>query len=290
MKQFTSELPYSTNVRQSIYVRSNTGSNQTFALKQFWNDPITLTATTQWQRFDVVSTEYFNDGGVLIEGTNLDLHIFGAQLNTGTSPSTYQETTTRFNVTEAGVVSKSYLFFDGVDDGMATAAINFTATDKMTVFAGARKLSDVNEFGPICELSSDVFFNDGSFAIGQRAQSPDFGWAALIKGTQASGYWLNTYPAPATAVISVSYDISGATVSNEVKPRVNGAIPSLNIFNAENAGTGNFRNGVLYIGRRGGFSAIFVGNIYSIIVRGAATDDTTIASAETWVNSKTGAY
>ena len=47
---------------------------------------------------------------------------------------------------------------------MQTAAIDFTATDEMTVIAGVRKLQDA-AIGTICELSVAVGSNNGSFLI-----------------------------------------------------------------------------------------------------------------------------
>jgi hypothetical protein len=55
-------------------------------------------------------------------------------------------------------------------------------------------------------------------------------------------------------------------------------------------GTGNFGNYPLYIGRRGGTSLPFNGNLYSLIVRGAQSSDYQIAATENYVNSKTGAF
>jgi hypothetical protein len=284
IKQFTSELPYATNVRQSIYVRSNTGSSQTFALRQYWNNPISLTATTTWQRFDVVSTENFTEGGVFIEGTNLDLHIFGAQLNTGTSPSTYQETTTRFNVTEAGVVSKSYLFFDGVDDGMVTGTIT-PGVDKVQVFAGIRKLSDAT-LGMIVEYSAAVDTNNGTFFLaGSRSGggAPNYGFRN--KGTVLQDADGTGYVAPITNVLGALGDISGDLATLRVN-----AIQVTQTTGDQ--GTGNFLSYPLYIGRRGGTVLPYNGNIYSLITRFSAAnlDTTTITSTEKWVNSKTGAY
>ena len=53
---------------------------------------------------------------------------------------------------------------------------------------------------------------------------------------------------------------------------------------------GNFSNNPLYIGRRGGTSAPLNGRLYSLIIRGAATNAQQIAQTEGWVNSKTKAY
>jgi hypothetical protein len=55
--------------------------------------------------------------------------VWGAQIETGSTATNYQRVTDQYNVTEAGVSSVSYLFFDGVNDSLATPSINFaTAT------------------------------------------------------------------------------------------------------------------------------------------------------------------
>ena len=52
-----------------------------------------------------------------------------------------------------------YLEFDGIDDGLQTSSnIDFTATDTMSVFAGARKENNANEV--VAELSNNI--GDGS--------------------------------------------------------------------------------------------------------------------------------
>lgn len=57
-------------------------------------------------------------------------------------------------------------------------------------------------------------------------------------------------------------------------------------------GTGNYASQIMYIGRRGGSTIPLNGQIYSLIVRFSAANltDAQIAQAETWVNTKTGAY
>ena len=89
---------------------------------------------------------------------------------------------------------------------------------------------------------------------------------------------------------SLNVDISGATRETEIFPRVNGAIPTLTGADAIDAGTGNFGNNILYLGSRNGNSLYNAGDVYSIIVRGAASSQIEIDETEAWVNSKTGAY
>ena len=55
-------------------------------------------------------------------------------------------------------------------------------------------------------------------------------------------------------------------------------------------GGGNFGNYPLYIGRRNGTSFPFNGRLYSLIIRGTATPDTTIAQVERYLNQKARIY
>jgi hypothetical protein len=180
-----------------------------------------------------------------------------------------------------------YLQFDGIDDSMSTGGIDFTATDKMTVWAGARKLSDA-AFGIITELGPVVDANNGTFAVGASIAAAQR-YVSALRGTALAYYEPATYAAPITNVLATSFDIAGATISNEISPRVNGILEQDNPTGA-NAGTGNFGNYPLYIGARNNASTYLNGQIYSLIVRGAQSTQSQIAATESWVNSRTGAY
>jgi hypothetical protein len=177
---------------------------------------------------------------------------------------------------------KYYLFFDGVDDSLATASIDFTATDKMSVFAGVRKLSDA-AIGMVLELSVNSGLNNGAFdllapaTVGATYGTRSRGTVSVDLNTSAS------YPAPQTAVLSELADISAPFV----KLRLNSTIQTQNLGSQ---GTGNYGNYTLYVGSRAGTSLPFNGNLYSLIIRGAASSASQIAAAEAFVNSKTGAY
>ena len=179
---------------------------------------------------------------------------------------------------------KYYLLFDGVDDSLATAAINFTATDKMTVFAGVRKLSDAAS-GCVVELGATVGGTNGSFALlsPSAGGAEKFNFASRGSVTVYAASTSSTYAAPFTAVqVGI-----GAIAGNVAKLRLNrGEVASL----TTDQGTGNYSSNPLYIGRRGGTTLPFNGHLYSLIVRGAQSTDSQIVNAENYVNSKTGAY
>lgn len=176
-----------------------------------------------------------------------------------------------------------YLTFDGVDDWLSTAAIDFTGTDKMTVVVGARKLSDAAT-GILCEFSATTSTNTGSFNIAAPNGTNEF--SCLSKGSVGgSGALFDSalYAAPVSAILSMSGSISTDTCAL----RVNAASAATS---SADQGTGNYGNYVLYIGRRGGTTLPFNGRLYGLIVRGAQSSDAQIAASETYLNSKTGAY
>lgn len=176
---------------------------------------------------------------------------------------------------------KYYLSFDGVDDGMATASINFTGTDKMTVIAGVRKASSV---GTQCliELSVSKNVNAGVFAVFSPLTNGADSIAYTSKGTTEVTVEPLLFPV-GSYVFTGSSNIS--TDSHII--RKNGAQASTS---NSDQGTGNYGNYPLYIGRRGGASLSFNGRLYGLIVRGAASNAGQIAQAEQYMNSKTRAY
>jgi hypothetical protein len=189
-------------------------------------------------------------------------------------------------VTEAGVQSLSYLGFDGVDDGMLTGTIT-PSTDKAQVFAGVRKLSDANS-AIVVELSTDVSGSNGTFYLAAPENFAIY-YASLSRGNFPIGASqradISTGAAPDTAVVSATHDISGnlSTMRRNTIAGINGT---------GFKGTGNFLAYPLYIGRRGGTTLPFSGNIYGLITRFSATnmDAANITSTETWLNQRTGAY
>ena len=180
---------------------------------------------------------------------------------------------------------KYYLFFDGVDDSLATGSIDPGAVDKAQVFAGVRKLSDADQ-GMLAELSVSSTANNGAFFMlaPNTALTGNYGFRS--KGTIAvSPSSAASYAAPITNVLTGIGDISG---DNAIL-RVNASqVAQL----TTDQGTGNFLAYPLYIGRRASSTLPFNGHLYSLIVRFSAANlsDAQIASTENYVNNLTGAY
>jgi len=206
--------------------------------------------------------------------------IWGAQMELGSTATAYQRVTTAFDVTEAGVQSLAYLNFE-VSDFMVTPTIT-PGTDKVQIFAGVRKLADVDSI--IAEASNNSGANFGAIMLRSSISgNTGYFWrsagSALGEASVATGY-----AAPITNVLTGLGDISG----DRATLRINGTQVAQS---TADQGTGNFLAYPLYIGMRAGTSLPFNGNVFSLLVRfGANLDATAIANTETWVNGKTGAY
>jgi hypothetical protein len=175
-----------------------------------------------------------------------------------------------------------YIKPNGSNQFMVTNSINFTATDKMTVWQGVRKLSDAaaatvigvngvsgtNSFtfrAPQSNVANYAFYSAGSVAFGGSAVSP------------------SSYAAPITNVATGIGDISGDVATL----RING-VQAVTVSGDQ--GTGNYGNFPAYFYAREGSSLHFNGHDYGSIARGAASTAAQIAAGEEWINSKTKAY
>jgi hypothetical protein len=137
----------------------------------------------------------------------------------------------------------------------------------------------------VVEFSANAGTNAGSFYL-LSGTDAGYSYGAISRGnavTAANQLAGLIVAAPDTAVLSSKHDISGdlSTI------RRNGVAGT---SGTGDKGTGTFGNYPLYVGRRGGTSVPFNGHLYSLIIRGAQSSDSQIASAESYVNSKTGAY
>ena len=179
-----------------------------------------------------------------------------------------------------------YLAFDGVDDSLSTSAIDMTGTDKVTVFGGNSSLG-TSGIQIRTESSTNSDSTSGSFSILSPVVTI---WDYFqLNGTSRVDVDVvdAAYVNPKTIVVSCEFDISGSGTLTEIFPRINGVVPPLQ-SSGGSAGTGNFGNHPLFIGSRAGSSYFFNGNIYSLIIGGAAYDAATVLAAEAWVADKTG--
>lgn len=223
-----------------------------------------------------------NDG----DGTS-GVYIWGAQLvaNSVFPSNVYQriEAAPSGNGTvtyATGSDWPQYLYYDGVDDGMASSSIDFSATDEMSVFAGVTKQSDA-AFGALTELSASSGGNNGAFGV-LLPQSATAGAQFRSRGTASGDAAVSSgYPAPLSLVLTGLGEVSADTSVL----RLNGSQAATS---ANDQGTGNYGNYPLYIGSRGGIGNYFKGDLYSLIVRGKTSTETEIQSTENYVAGKLG--
>jgi hypothetical protein len=185
------------------------------------------------------------------------------------------------DVTADAVTAPYGLHFDGVDDFMQTAAIDLTGTDKLTTCLGVRKLSDTPSNG--CAVENTVAV--GSFGI----FAPGVGsvYYFRLRGDGVGGDRTpSVYAAPRTDVLTCEWNIGGATLADEIKVRVSGAVPGGG--SAGTVGAGNFGNHVTYFGRRSGTSLPFTGLLYGGVCIGRTATAAELSNIERWTARRTG--
>jgi hypothetical protein len=220
------------------------------------------------------------------DGTS-GIYIWGASLVPANQASLpYQRVNTSTDYDADPTKFPVFLRFDGSDDWLQTNTIT-PGTDKVQVFAGVRKLSDAGS-GALVELSANAGVNSGTTYIFAPRTSGNPEYAFYSHGsagfTGAEIAIATPYAAPITNTLTGLGDISG----DSSILRVNGVQAAIS---TADQGTGNFLAYPLYIGRRGGTSFPFNGNLTQLIVRfGPNLPTATIEAAETYVNSKTKAY
>lgn len=216
---------------------------------------------------------------VFSTATTIDVtfRVKGLQFERGTARTAYQFNYNSFNVTEAGVPTVHYVQYDGTDDSFSTSSIDFTATNKMSVFAGLRKLSDVLR-GMAVEIGSGGA--NGSFAMEAPDNNGAITFAFRSIGTSAAVTSFAANAAPITRIVTGLGNI--AAPSSII--RLDGVQVNQN---TNTQGTGNYGNYPLYIGRRWNTSLPFNGRDYGIIVVGKTASASEIYSTESYLAANT---
>lgn len=185
--------------------------------------------------------------------------------------------------------SKYYLEFDGVDDSLSTADIDFTATNKVSTWCGVSRTIGNDNIQTLFETGSNVGNVIGTF---DQFFPIDYAQNNLLFATNGNGpsygggTVVNSIAIGTPIVTSCVYDNSGVLVTDQTKPRINGVLKSL--INTETTTNGNYGNLPLNIANRQGGSFRFYGCIYSLIIRGALSTPQEITDTEKWVADKTG--
>lgn len=204
------------------------------------------------------------------------------QLNLGPTALPYQRNNSHLGGVATGASTDlHWLETDGVDDGMVTGSIDFTGTDKVSVFAGVRKLSDAGQ-SVVVDLSTSPGLTFATFTLQAPGPSDVKYRFASIGGSNPNGFadTSNTaYSAPHAAVITGVGDIA----ANTQRVRVNGVDAGTN---NNNQGSGNFGKHPLYLFRRGGSSLPFNGWFYGLAITGRLTTDAETVATERFLAAK----
>jgi hypothetical protein len=224
------------------------------------------------------TASYAGDGTSGITITYADLRV----ANDGVGIPNYQRVNTASDYDVSGF--PVYLRFDQSNDYMLTNSIDFSGTDKVTVAAGIRKLSDAAT-GMLMELSANSSNDTNTFRMtGAILTVADYNFASrgslALSNAQVS---VGAYPAPITNVLTGIGDISG----DSAILRINGTQVA---SSTADQGTGNYGNYPIYLFSRAGTSLFFNGRFYGGVGRGAQSNDQQIAALEAYMNTKTAAY
>ena len=232
-----------------------------------------------------IGTQISDNASTSWTANGSSVNVSRYQFEQSATATAYQKVVSDFEVTEANVASLSYIFFDGINRFMVTPTIT-PGTNKVQVFAGVRKLSDV-ALGIVAELAVvSGASNPGSFflAAPRTAATGDFAFNCGGSAFGTGAISANSFAAPTTRVMTGIGDISGDVVTL----RIDGAQVATS---ASDQGTGNFLAYPMYIGRRGGTTLPFNGQMYGLITRfGANLNTSQLVSTEGWMNTKTRAY
>jgi hypothetical protein len=259
-----------------------------------WRIVITQTKASSTQKSFWVETAIgmaSGDNSYTGDGTS-GIYIWGADLRpadqaTGLIGPTYQRVAAATVYDTAGFLP--YLAFDGLSWSMGTNSIDFSAGDKMTVWAGVRKLSDA-AYGVVTELGNwGTNVNGFAFAAPGSA-APNYSMAMLDTNGDYPTNRYTTYSSPITNVLKCSYDRAETTIATQVVGRINGLNVTASSTVSAPVAASNFGNYPLFIGARNNASLFFTGWLTSLIIRGAQSTQSQIEATEAWVNSRTGAY
>ena len=230
-----------------------------------WYDPSDFSTLFQNAAGTVPVTAVGQPVGRILDKSGNGNHAFNPSGNSANFPVLQQDGTGRY-----------YLSFNGVNQWLQTNSIDFTYGDKMFVCAGVRKLSDATPQG-IVELSLIADANNGSFWVRR-----DYQYLVRSGGGYTAAF-TDSVSAPRTDVIALIADLAAPLT----RTRLNGVDGNTS---ANPSNGGNFGNYPLYIGARAGTSLWFNGRLYGLVVAGKQASASKIASTESWLNQKTGAY
>ena len=180
-----------------------------------------------------------------------------------------------------------YLEFDGSDDFLVTNSIGFTATDKVSLFAGLYTSNSATQV--IMETSQNYGVNIGAFELTiSEVTSGSYALAYRAANNTNQYSYQPLKPTPRSSVIAGKISMGKRVINAE-----GGVLLRENAISTGNSYVGNYIGGALgnyplYIGRRGGTSLPFRGHIYGLIGVGKLTSDNETTIIEKELAKRTG--
>ncbi|MBA4281096.1 hypothetical protein [Ralstonia sp.] len=173
-----------------------------------------------------------------------------------------------------------HLAFDGVDDFLTIGTFNMSASDKVTVCAGLRKISATTAVA--VELSAASTTNNGAFGIFAPDSAAQYTFASRGTLLAAASTVDAQFAAPHTGVVTGTGDIAADGCRLAIGGIQRGITGS-------DQGTGNYGAAhPLFVGLRGGTTLPFNGNLYGLVIRGTGATTTQIAALERYMARQTG--
>ena len=227
----------------------------------------------------------FQDASGTVPVTDVGQPVGLIRDKSGRNNHAYQTTSaSRPILRQNAITGAYYLEFDGSDDFLVTNSIDFTTTNKLSLFAGLNRTGNAT-IGTVLETGTNYTNPTGGFGI----QAPHGVGANTVNLLASSGgatvYTIGPYT-PNVFTYAGFIDLSETTALKQIRLRVNGVYDKASRVNL--AGNGNFANVPVYVGRRGGVSQPFNGHIYSLIGVGRLSTDDEIASIEKELAKRTG--
>ena len=220
----------------------------------------------------------FQDSGLTTPVTAAGQPVGGIVDRSGKGNNALQATAGFRPLLQQDSSAQWYLDFDGVDDYLETASIDFTSTDQITISGGINKASDTGG-GTLCELSVSSTSNSGTFGM----FAPSSGgttYRMRTGGTSSLVVSSSAHAAPSIDVVTGLADISDDTALIRTDGTQEGS-------NGGDQGTGNYGTYPLFIGARAGTSIFFTGRVYALIIRNVLTSGLQLDNLEGYIAGKT---
>lgn len=276
-KTYRLSFDYKVTSGSAIITQVNNGSASTYNVNKTLTGSGTFVVLIPWQSNTTLQPYiYFGESIATIQIDNVSFKELAGN-------HAYQTVSaSRPVLRKNDVTGAYYLEFDGADDFLQTNSIDFTGTDKVSLFAGVRKLSDATT-QMIVELSTlSGGSNSGTFGLFAplTVASPEYHFRSAGAGGSI-GVSASPFSAPISSVLCNKSSIADKIINI----RVNGVSAA---SSSTSQGTGNYGNYLLYIGRRAGASFPFNGHVYGLIGIGRLTTDAETIALEKSIAKNTG--